>query len=424
MAGLGLFFCWSVPTKAAVVDHLVINELATAGDSSYDDWVELYNPTGSEIELLGWSVQKVTAGGGVTRTDLSGTIPAYGYFLVVRNDDNTMQSLKDVADLKAENFALADGNALYLVYSNSDIDPDIPGVEVIDAVGWGAVIYGEGTAITSNISAGKSLSRIIDGDVTDDNSIDFTILDTPTMQNSGLDDGMDGDVSGDVLITIYPDNEPVQNITADSASIVFQVNTDGIASVDYGLSDVYGNSSLSQPVLANTDVTVVLENLECNTTYHYMINVEGDAGIDPGFSDDITFTTLPCGGITVDNIVMTQSSARANDIFADGWEWQFDITVWNPLETELKMKFNIWNGSDSISSGGNVRYSIDNGLSWVEILSDDTYPDAGANISSLDENETLAGQQISILVQMKVPVGTLAGAYSTSYGIVTEEPGL
>jgi hypothetical protein len=417
--GICLFLFVVSPVKAAIVDYLVINELSTSGATTYDDWVELYNPTASDIDLgLGWSLQKVTGGGTVTRTDLSGVVSAGGYFLIVREHDSTDGDLKSMKDLLSDNFAIADSNALYLVNSNTSIDPDDPLAEYVDLVGWGGIIYGEGSSYPTNIGAGKSLSRKTAGDDTDDNSFDFEILDTPTPTNSGLNEGGDGDLNGDVLVTIYPNAEPVQSITANTASIIFQVNSDGNATVDYGIDDSYGSTSVETVITANTDIIIELSELECNTTYHYSVNASNLSGSNSDQTDDDTFTTLPCG-ISVDSLTMTRSGARANDNYSEGWEWQFDITVWNESESELKMKFNAFSGTAVLSAGGNMRYSVDAGVTWIDILADETYPEPGADISTIDGSTDL-GRQVSILVQMKVPAGTLAGSYGSSYGILTE----
>jgi len=72
---------------------LVINEIAWMGTaaSSSDEWIELYNTTDQDIDLASWSLG---ASDGTPTVTLSGTIPAHGYFLLERTDDNTV---KDIA---------------------------------------------------------------------------------------------------------------------------------------------------------------------------------------------------------------------------------------------------------------------------------------------------------------------------------------
>ncbi|RDI42275.1 phospholipase D-like domain-containing protein [Falsibacillus pallidus] len=78
--------------SAATAGDVVVNEVAWMGTTtSYnDEWMELYNPTSSDIDLSGWSLK--TQDGSVS-INLTGTIPAKGYFLLERTDDDTVPYL-------------------------------------------------------------------------------------------------------------------------------------------------------------------------------------------------------------------------------------------------------------------------------------------------------------------------------------------
>lgn len=69
---------------------IIINEVAWAGTaaSTSDEWIELYNPGTSEIDLAtGWKLR----GADLTpNINLTGKIPAGGYYLLERGDDNTV----------------------------------------------------------------------------------------------------------------------------------------------------------------------------------------------------------------------------------------------------------------------------------------------------------------------------------------------
>jgi hypothetical protein len=73
----------------AQVRDVVVNEIAWMGTltSSSDEWIELVNNTGSDIDLGGWTLIAVD---GTPSIALSGTIPAGGYFLLERTDDSTV----------------------------------------------------------------------------------------------------------------------------------------------------------------------------------------------------------------------------------------------------------------------------------------------------------------------------------------------
>jgi Lamin Tail Domain len=70
---------------------IVINEVAWSGTaaSSNDEWIELHNPGSAPIDLDGW----LLTDGGDIRVLLSGTVGAYGFFLLERTDDTTVRSL-------------------------------------------------------------------------------------------------------------------------------------------------------------------------------------------------------------------------------------------------------------------------------------------------------------------------------------------
>lgn len=77
------------PPTAAAALTVVINEVAWAGTqaASDDEWIELYNPSAVAIDLTGWTLKSSDGSPNIT---LSGTIPAGGYFLLERSDDDTV----------------------------------------------------------------------------------------------------------------------------------------------------------------------------------------------------------------------------------------------------------------------------------------------------------------------------------------------
>jgi hypothetical protein len=410
--------------KAVSADHAVINEVSidsVAGSGGTDDdWVELYNPTDQAINLTGWSIQK-TAGTGssLVKVPLSGSIPAGGYFLIVRDGAATAASLVSQADVLASNsFSLSQNNIVYLVSTTTTITNSAD-LNIVDFVGFGTVSFFEGSAAAPAIPETKSIARIPAGEDANQNSVDFQIQDTPTPTNAAASGSGTNDLGGTVLFTVAPDAVPVQNITASGAQIFFQTNAAGTAKIKFGLSSVYDLFTAPEAVLANTTKNINLSGLTCAMDYHYAIYAENSGVTENDQTADAVFTTLPCVGISIDSLAMTKSTAKANNQFADGWQWEFNITAWNLAETSLKMKFDQWSGAGVLSAADNMQYSVDNGANWVDITANGAYPAIGADISAID-NSVAAGRQVKILVRMKVPFGTAAGNYNSSYGILTE----
>lgn len=92
----------SPTTAIAAGTHLVINEVAWAGsaDSSTDEWIELYNPTNSTIDLTDWTISD---DGGASIYSLSGSIGPAEYFLIEDSEAATSVA----SDLIISNISLA-----------------------------------------------------------------------------------------------------------------------------------------------------------------------------------------------------------------------------------------------------------------------------------------------------------------------------
>jgi hypothetical protein len=75
-------------------NEVIINEIAWAGsiDDSNDEWIELYNNTNSEIDLSGWYIEDDLT----TRYDLSGKIPAKGFFIIEKSESSISNITADL----------------------------------------------------------------------------------------------------------------------------------------------------------------------------------------------------------------------------------------------------------------------------------------------------------------------------------------
>lgn len=82
----------SFSLHAASPGDVVISEVAWMGTtgSTANEWIELYNTTGSSISLASWTLKATDLTPSVT---LSGSIGAYGYYLLERTDDNSVPGI-------------------------------------------------------------------------------------------------------------------------------------------------------------------------------------------------------------------------------------------------------------------------------------------------------------------------------------------
>ena len=84
----------TVTPTASTIRSVVINEVAWAGTASglaEDEWIELYNPGSTPIDITDW-VLKSTSDPSPDIL-LNGIIPAGGYFLLERDDDATVSDI-------------------------------------------------------------------------------------------------------------------------------------------------------------------------------------------------------------------------------------------------------------------------------------------------------------------------------------------
>lgn len=116
------------PTPTPSAPPVVINEVMWMGTSrsgGNDEWIELKNTTGSDINLNGW---KINLSNQNSFHSLSGTIPAGGYYLITENATNDSPINNSIIpDDIYKSISLPDGGRqLILKDSSSNIIDETP----------------------------------------------------------------------------------------------------------------------------------------------------------------------------------------------------------------------------------------------------------------------------------------------------------
>lgn len=202
--------------QSALAEHVVISEVQLDGGVPTDEFIELYNPGASSVDISGWTLSRKTSGASPdpSNHELLATVPAstsiasHGYYLVAHTDyDGT--PAEDLTYTEAG--SLADNNSIYLKNSSSS---------VIDKLGLGTNNDPETTAKTNpstgsverkanSSSTGPSMigadALLGNGEDTDVNFADFVNRGVPEPQNSA---SATEDPSASPAPSVSPSEEP------------------------------------------------------------------------------------------------------------------------------------------------------------------------------------------------------------------------
>ncbi|HJP87410.1 MAG TPA: ExeM/NucH family extracellular endonuclease [Candidatus Limnocylindrales bacterium] len=174
---------------AAVSPSIVISQVygagGNAGASHQSDFIELYNRGASSVDVSTWSVQyAATTGSNWSRTNLTGSIPAGGYYLVKESTGAGCSGSPcgvplPAADVTGSITMAAGAGKVALVTNQTTITAGTvcPTTSTQDFVGYGTgTNCFEGTGPTGSLSSTTSASRNGNGATdTDQNASDFTV---------------------------------------------------------------------------------------------------------------------------------------------------------------------------------------------------------------------------------------------------------
>ncbi len=147
-----LFFAFGRTLNARPASHIVISEIYGGGGNSgalyTHDFIELYNPTSSEVVMNGWSVQYQAGGGSgafTSRATFSGVIRPHGFFLIQANPGSGgTQALPEPDAVAGFSMAATSGKVALCSDTTPVISTSDPGV--VDFVGYGTANLFEGSA--------------------------------------------------------------------------------------------------------------------------------------------------------------------------------------------------------------------------------------------------------------------------------------
>ncbi len=186
-----------IPASATPAnDNVVISQVYGGGGNNgapyKNDFIELYNPTSTAIDVTGWKIRYASATAASFPNDgeniavLQGSIGANGYYLIEASAGTGNAAALPTADLSALSIKMAGPNGKVDLLDGSGNE--------VDLVGYGAANKYEGTAPTEVLSNTTAAVRgSVDGLAlsnrgldTDSNRNDFSVA-SPDPRNSAYD---------------------------------------------------------------------------------------------------------------------------------------------------------------------------------------------------------------------------------------------
>ena len=211
---LGGLFDFDVMLGDPAAPKVLINEFVSKPTSPNPEWIELYNPTGGDVSLDGWTIED---GAGNSLANLNGkTLPVNGYLVF-----NFSNKLNDGGDI------------IYLSTSTT----------TVDKVAYGNWDDGNVDDNAPKPGDDESAGRCPNGMDTDNDLADFRIFDNPTP-------GAPNTISPG--ITSFAPPSPVAN--NESESRTFNITINQVVNVSWLINgtEVQTNTSVTSASYTNT----------------------------------------------------------------------------------------------------------------------------------------------------------------------------
>ncbi|MFZ2303972.1 MAG: immunoglobulin-like domain-containing protein [Minisyncoccia bacterium] len=413
------FFTTEADTVVPVINSLSAGNITTTGAMLSATTNESATCKYSATDSAYTSMTAMSTTGGITHSQaLAGLTASTPYTYFVRCQDisgNTMTT---------------SGVASFTTVTAVDTTPP-----VITLLGMNPVTL---TVDDTYIEYGATANDNIDGDITSDIVIDSSAVDTEVagvyVVTYDVSDSVPNTAvqATRTVIVVDPAVTPITpTVTLNGAAIVsaytvseatarfasgFHFDTTNAVSVTVNGSSV----PLAATITAATQAQAITLGAH---TYNVIVtsSTGNTANITVSYQVNADPVVQGNGELVVTGTGATNSYATADDTFNNGFKWVFHVTV-PTTETQFSMKFSDFvSGANSIPAANNIRfYSAQSSdasasTSAMMITAFNTYSSPITLATDLDSS--VAGRQIDVTVEMKVPTGTAGGSYSASYGV-------
>ncbi len=160
--------------SGGALSNLLISEFqAGSGADAKYEFVEIWNPNDSAVDLADWDLKKKTSGGNTQNlaTNISGMIPARGFFLIGSQEYNG-GAAPDARYTQASNTLAGSNNSILLVNASDEIVDEVFYASLAEDVSY------ERKSVSGDAYGGHGVD--VAGDISD-----FELRSAPQPQNTG-----------------------------------------------------------------------------------------------------------------------------------------------------------------------------------------------------------------------------------------------
>jgi hypothetical protein len=215
-------------------------------------------------------------------------------------------------------------------------------------------------------------------------------------------------------------NVTVSNLGSTTATISWNTNVAATGAVNFGTTTGLG-TSVAASGTGSTTQSVTLNNLSEGTVYFFDVaaNTGTSATTTSPTSSFVTLSTASSTPLAVTGIDAISTTATADNSYADGWKWVMHLTV-PDNEDAFHIKFSDWAMSSTTSFPANGNIRVFSAQSSNANSEGTAITSTGNNYGDWlylngDAATSTPGRQINLTIEVKVPVGTANGSYTTTF---------
>ena len=425
-----LLMGFTIPAFAQTTDHVVINEVDTnpPGDdaSSISEWVELYNPTDSEIDIGGWEVASTTVLK-KTMTVLAGTSIQPGEFLTFSYQSVWFTDSNELVELRDENGVVVDKTPLI-----SDLANDFTSwqrfYDGYDLDGSGDWKFVTSTAGSSNgklletqdleqvtITANSEKSSYLFGDTaTISGSVSEEVfIVKPFFQPEPIVVVISGP-NFDRTLTLYPD----LNLDYETTLSLHQVL--GINEGNYDVSVTYAGASATTGFSVGTELIEQAEKIDSsfNITTDKLQYIPGQTVSITGTASEIIpfegmkFTINDSQGVSISNgnlfpidgkfsvslfLTTVNPQYGTYEIVAEYFDKSTSTTFEVLEDVKEEVPISLWTDKEVYGVGDTVNITGRLNNLWVDSLNLEIIQTKSLSLSGTESGQSNSGSVLKIL---------------------------